>query len=129
MKRYFSMGVAKLVSQLRRRRRCSSRLPTWEGSKPCRANVSRSLSVKAVPLLRRELLRRSGPVIVVFIMYSKNFLINVGCCYLRHRSDARGTDGFALAGLAGPPGPGAKAGIGVVIPPTAFGACVFIVIC
>src|SRR5438876_11977559 len=36
-------------------------------------------------------------------------------------------DAFALAGLAGAPGPGAEAGIGMLIPPTAFGACVFIV--
>ena len=33
-------------------------------------------------------------------------------------------DAFALAGLAGPPGRGSEAGIGVVIPPTVFGACV-----
>src|SRR5258708_4116175 len=37
-------------------------------------------------------------------------------------------DAFALAGLVGPLGPGAGAGIGVLRPPTAFDACVFIVI-
>src|SRR5215831_10942116 len=69
MNSYFSSGAVKFENPFHRRVLWYSNVLTRVGKRPCSAKVSRSLSLKAVPLLRRyadtptlqSVLRRTGP--------------------------------------------------------------------